>query len=69
MADVPAFVQTDDRSFIRDTHSKALLATDRTALARHRARHQKQQARVNEVAALRADVDHLKLLVDRLLSF
>ena len=40
-------VQTEDRSFVRDLHSKALINTDRVALENHRKKRQMeiQQAR------------------------
>lgn len=38
---IPARVQTEDASFVRDTHSKALLNTNRNALERHRAQRAK----------------------------
>ena len=31
-------VQTEDKSYVRDIHSKALLSTDRVALDNHRQR-------------------------------
>lgn len=40
---VPPLVRTEDASFVRDTHSKALLNTDRSALERHRAQRRKAQ--------------------------
>lgn len=36
MASIPSHVQTEDKRFVRDTHSKALLNQDMDALRRHR---------------------------------
>jgi hypothetical protein len=43
MAHVPSLVQTEDKAFVRDTHSKALLSTDLAGLERSRSVRRKQQ--------------------------
>ena len=52
---LPEYVQTEDPSFIRNTYSKALLNTDRSALERHRRHltkaHEQQQV-LSEVVLL-----------------
>jgi hypothetical protein len=67
-ANVPDFVQTDDKSFIRDTHSKALLNTDRAALERSRQARAKSRERVSALQALQREVAELKTLVTQLLE-
>ena len=66
-------VQTDDPSFVRDIHSKALLNTDYIALQRHRREQvyfQNQQNDINilknkveELSSLREDILEIKVLL------
>ena len=66
-----SIVKTDDRAFVRDTASRALLNTDRQALARHRserAARNRAAHLVKEVAQLRAQVIQLSALVEKLLA-
>jgi hypothetical protein len=60
MAEVPPFVQTDDKAFIRDTHNFALLNTDRAALARHRAAVIKSTTLARRVESLEAELADLR---------
>lgn len=66
-----AFVKTDDRSFVRDTRSNALLNTDKSALERYR-KHRADVARTSalhrEVDTLRTQVSVLTALVEQLLA-
>ena len=45
-------IQTEDNSFVRDLHSKALINTDRVALENHRRRRQVeiQQSRKSNIS-------------------
>jgi hypothetical protein len=62
MSNIPPRIQTEDRAFVRDTHSKGLLCTDMTALERSRrqlkladereARIDKLETQMNDVAEL-----------------
>jgi hypothetical protein len=68
MDSVPPFVVTDDKSFVRDTHNRALLNTDRAALDRHRAARSKSASLTQKLATLEHEVSELKALVHALLS-
>ena len=71
-------VQTEDRSFVRDLHSKALINTDRVALENHRRRRQIeiQQARkwqqmetkVEELNNMRNEILEIKGLLQEVLN-
>lgn len=66
-----ALVKTDDRAFVRDTSSHALLNTDRHALARarsERAARARASHLTKEVASLRSQVIQLTALVEKLLA-
>lgn len=63
---LPDYIQTEDPSFIRDTHSKALLNTDTSALARHRRALAKTKATKGEVMEFRARLDSMEEKLDRL---
>jgi hypothetical protein len=51
---LPDRIQTEDPSLVRDTHSKALLNTDASALARHRRNIAKAKASAGTLASLQA---------------
>ena len=71
-------VQTEDPSFVRDIHSKALLNTDYTALQQHRkekAYFQKQQSdiniltsQVNELTGIREEMLEIKTLLREIIK-
>jgi hypothetical protein len=71
-------VQTEDTSFVRDLHSKALINTDRVALENHRKRKQMeiQQARkwqqmeikVEELNNMRNEILEIKGLLQEVLN-
>jgi hypothetical protein len=76
---LPDRIQTEDPSFVRDTHSRALLNTDAGALARHRRNIAKAKASAGTLASLqvrqhaleeRLDevTTKLDLLIDHLLK-
>ena len=67
MPKIPRFVQTEDRSFVRDTTNMALLSTDRSALDRHRQQRAKQHTQQSRLHDLERDVQVLKTLVEQLL--
>ncbi len=68
MPTVPDYIQTEDRSFLRDTRSKALLNTDKAALARNRAARSKSLRHANTIATLQSDVAALTALVHQLMA-
>jgi len=71
-------IQTEDTSFVRDLHSKALINTDRVALENHRKKRQIeiQQARkwqqmenkVEELNNVRNEILEIKDLLQELLN-
>lgn len=71
-------IQTENNSFVRDLHSKALINTDRVALENHRKRRQIeiQQARklqqmenkVEELNNVRNEMLELKSLLQEILN-
>ena len=66
-------VQTEDKSFVRDLHSKALLNTDRVALENHRKnrqlelqkaqRFQEMENKVKELDNVRNEILEIKNLL------
>ena len=71
-------IQTEDNSFVRDLHSKALINTDRVALENHRKKRQMeiQQARkwqqmetkVEELNNVRNEILEIKGLLQEVLN-
>ena len=71
-------IQTEDKSFVRDLHSKALINTDRVALENHRKNRQIkiQQARkwqqmetkVEELNNMRNEILEIKGLLQEVLN-
>lgn len=64
-------VKTEDRAFVRDTASRALLNTDTASLQKHRAQRaeRNQMSRlIKEVAELRGLVVELSTRLDSLLA-
>ena len=59
-------IQTEDPRFFRDIHSKALLATDKTALNRHRSARIAAENALKERAEHRAELDRLSNTVDKI---
>ena len=71
-------VQTDDTSFVRDLHSKALINTDRVALENHRKRRQieiqqakqwqQMETKVEELDNMRNEILEIKGLLQEVLN-
>lgn len=59
---LPRHIQTDNRSFVRETSSHALLNTDAAALHSHR----RKTLQAKTLDAMRAQVDSLNATVARL---
>jgi len=55
-------IQTEDRRFLRDTHSKALLNTDYNALQQHRREKLYFQKQQNDINILRGQVEELNTI-------
>ena len=71
-------IQTEDKSFVRDLHSKALLNTDRIALENHRKkrqieiqraqRWQQMEIKVEELNNMRNEILEIKGLLQEVLN-
>ena len=71
-------VQTEDRSFVRDLHSKALINTDRVALENHRKKRQieiqqaqkwqQMETKVEELNNMRNEILEIKGLLQEVLN-
>ena len=71
-------VQTEDRSFVRDLHSKALINTDRVALENHRKKRQieiqqakkwqQMEIKVEELNNMRNEILEIKDLLQEVLN-
>jgi hypothetical protein len=71
-------IQTEDTSFVRDLHSKALINTDRVALENHRKRKQieiqqaqrwqQMENKVEELITVKCEMLEIKSLLQELLN-
>ncbi len=61
-------VQTEDKSYVRDIHSKALLNTDRVALDNHRHRQIMVSQQSFEWQQMKTKVDELNTVKDEMLE-
>ena len=71
-------IQTEDTSFVRDLHSKALINTDRVALENHRKRKQMEiqqtrkwqqmEIKVEELNNMRNEILEIKGLLQEVLN-
>ena len=61
-------VQTENKSFVRDLHSKALLNTDRIALENHRQRMKIQEHQKSEWQIMKNKVDELNTVREEMLE-
>ena len=61
-------VQTENKSFVRDLHSKALLNTDRVALENHRQKMRLQEQQKSEWQIMKNKVDELNTLREEMLE-
>ena len=71
-------IQTEDTSFVRDLHSKALINTDRVALENHRKRRQEKiyqaqrwhqmETKVEELNTMRNEILEIKGLLQELIN-
>ena len=71
-------VQTEDKSFVRDLHSKALINTDRIALENHRKKRQieiqqtrkwqQMETKVEELNNMRNEILEIKGLLQEVLN-
>ena len=71
-------VQTEDKSFVRDLHSKALINTDRIALENHRKKRQMEvqqdrkwqqmETKIEELNNMRNEILEIKGLLQEVLN-
>ena len=61
-------VQTENKSFVRDLHSKALLNTDRVALENHRQKMKLQEQQKSEWQIMKNKVDELNTVREEMLE-
>ena len=61
-------VQTENKSYVRDLHSKALLNTDRVALENHRQRMRIQEQQKSEWQIMKSKVDELNTVREEMLE-
>ena len=61
-------VQTENKSFVRDLHSKALLNTDRVALENHRQKMRIQEQQKSEWQIMKSKVDELNTVREEMLE-
>ena len=61
-------VQTEDTSFVRDLHSKALINTDRVALENHRKRKQIEIQQAQKWQQMESKVEELNIMRNEILE-
>jgi hypothetical protein len=61
---LPDRIQTEDPALVRDTHSKALLNTDLSALERHRRNIAKAKTSAGTLSSLQTRQEHLETRLD-----
>ena len=61
-------VQTEDKSFVRDIHSKALINTDRIALENHRKKRQMEIQQVRKWQQMETKVEELNNMRNEILE-
>ena len=61
-------IQTEDNSFVRDLHSKALINTDRVALENHRKRRQTEIQQTKKWQQMEIKVEELNNMRNEILE-
>ena len=61
-------IQTEDPSFVRDLHSKALINTDRIALENHRKKRQVEIQQAQRLQEMEIKVEELVTVKDEMLE-
>ena len=61
-------IQTEDTSFVRDLHSKALINTDRVALENHRKRKQIEIQQARKWQQMETKVEELNIMRNEILE-
>ena len=61
-------IQTENNSFVRDLHSKALINTDRVALENHRKKRQLETQQAQRLQEMEIKVEELVTVKDEMLE-
>ena len=61
-------IQTEDNSFVRDLHSKALINTDRVALENHRRKRQLETQQAQRLQEMEIKVEELVTVKNEMLE-
>ena len=61
-------IQTEDKSFVRDLHSKALINTDRVALENHRKKRQIEIQQARKLQQMESKVEELNNMRNEILE-
>ena len=61
-------IQTEDASFVRDLHSKALINTDRVALENHRKKRQIEIQQAQKWQQMETKVEELNIMRNEILE-
>ena len=61
-------IQTEDNSFVRDLHSKALINTDRVALENYRKKRQMEMLQAQRLQEMEIKVEELVTVKDEMLE-
>jgi hypothetical protein len=61
-------IQTEDTSFVRDLHSKALINTDRIALENHRKKRQVETQQTQRLQEMEIKLEELVTVKDEMLE-
>ena len=61
-------IQTEDKSFVRDLHSKALINTDRIALDNHRKKRQIEIQQARKLQQMESKVEELNNMRNEILE-
>ena len=61
-------IQTEDTSFVRDLHSKALINTDRVALENHRKKRQIEIQQAQKWQQMETKVEELNIMRNEILE-
>ena len=61
-------IQTEDTSFVRDLHSKALINTDRIALENHRKKRQIEMQQARKWQQMETKVEELNIMRNEILE-
>jgi len=61
-------IQTEDKSFVRDLHSKALINTDRIALENHRKKRQIEIQQARKLQQMESKVEELNNMRNEILE-